>query len=138
MVVYRNDFGYKMPVKGDRESFRYVAELGIRTNRAILERMPGKSHQDVYNPHSIPIESLDMFAGDPNYQQAMMEVTYAIDNYCVMPGSQLGNGSASRADRGGEGQPPLLEGTRRHQRPIEYCGRPNQDWRFGAARLLTG
>jgi len=83
MLVYRNDYGYKMPIKGDRESFRYVSELGYRSNQASLDRLAGKSHQDIYNPLTIEIESLDNFAGDPDYQQCLMEVTYAIEGYSV-------------------------------------------------------
>jgi hypothetical protein len=82
--VYRNDFGYKMPVPGNRESFRYVTELGVRSNISSIERLAGKTYQDLYNPIFFEIESLDMFAGDPDYQQCFLEVTYAIDNYCVI------------------------------------------------------
>jgi hypothetical protein len=82
-AVYRNDFGYKMPIKGDRDTFRYVTELGVRSNKSSLDRLPWKSYQDIYNPLTIEIESLDMFAGDPDYRQCVVEVTYALDNYCV-------------------------------------------------------
>ena len=81
-TVYRNDFGYKMPIKGQRETYRYVAELGVRSSRASLEVLPGKSPDELAHPSSFEIESLDMFAGDPEYQQCFLEITYAIDNYC--------------------------------------------------------
>lgn len=40
-------------------------------------------HQDIYEPSLIAIESLDMFAGDPEYQQYSIEIEYSMDNYCV-------------------------------------------------------
>lgn len=40
-----NDFGYKMPIKGNRESFRYVVELGPISSRALLDILPGKSQE---------------------------------------------------------------------------------------------
>lgn len=72
-----------MPIAGDRESYRYNVELGFKANQSLIELQPYAVYEDIYMPMLISMESLDMFAGDPEAQQCALEVEYELDNYCV-------------------------------------------------------
>jgi len=45
---------------------------------------PHHDTDEIYDPSTIQTQSLDMFAGDPDYQQCLLEVVYKLDKYSVI------------------------------------------------------
>jgi hypothetical protein len=52
-------------IKRDQEIFRYESDLDVKSNKVILYRLPGKSHQNIYNPSMIKTESLNCLQETP-------------------------------------------------------------------------
>ena len=78
--VAKNDFGWKIPEANNPETFRYLNDVRTKVNLYEEKLLRGDDNLD--RIHNFRLPSTDWmcyFAGDPEFQQMMIEVLYKVE-----------------------------------------------------------